>query len=507
MTALATRSLAGRLMALVAAAFALALALSLLTPAAAHADEVAASNVRASTEDPTSVTFHARVTAPAGLEEAEVIFRVLNPKGDVGGSGTATFGPGPENDVSFTLQTITAQRYIPVGSIFRYHWEFTDSEGEHPGHGRARVHLPRRPLPLGFERERPSHRLLLRDERGPRGRRARGDRGVDQRRRGPARRRGSLPRASDGVGLGRRWRARDAPAQRGLRGADQHRRPAGRARPALHLRRDDRRRAPRGDARRHRGRRRRPLLERAVVARRGHRRLHAGQPAGLRLRDRVRHRHRPHAAAPKHGVREQQSQRGQPLLRSVVLDGRVPDRRVRSREVRRAVRRDPRGLAHRRRARAGLRRRPGRALQPLAGGQRPRPDGIRPPRRSDRRAAGGGDPSPARDPHRRLPPPATTTTPRLPRLPRRRAPPPWPASWRTTTAARISSPGSSSASSRWRWLAGSVAPRSGSRGARARPSGRGSRARPASSAARPADRAAAAGLAPRARRAAPPARR
>ena len=129
MTALATRSLAGRLMALVAAAF--ALALSLLTPAAAHADEVTASNVSASTEDPTSLTFHTRVTAPAGLEEAEVIFRVLNPKeGDVGGSGTATFGPGPENDVSFTLQTITAQRYIPVGSIFRYHWEFTDSEGD-----------------------------------------------------------------------------------------------------------------------------------------------------------------------------------------------------------------------------------------------------------------------------------------------------------------------------------------------------------------------------------------
>ncbi|MYD66013.1 MAG: hypothetical protein F4X26_08585 [Chloroflexi bacterium] len=101
-----------------------------LVPSGASADN-GVTNVQATTRDPTSVDFTARVTAPAGLEGATLVYRVLNPKeGDVGGRGEATFGPGPENDVKFTLETRTAMRYIPVGSIFRFHWEFTDAEGQ-----------------------------------------------------------------------------------------------------------------------------------------------------------------------------------------------------------------------------------------------------------------------------------------------------------------------------------------------------------------------------------------
>ena len=101
-----------------------------LGPSPAFADN-AVTNIQATTRDPTSVVFTARVTAPAGLESATLVYRVLNPKeGDVGGRGETTFGPGPENDVRFTLETRTADRYIPVGSQFRFHWEFTDTEGQ-----------------------------------------------------------------------------------------------------------------------------------------------------------------------------------------------------------------------------------------------------------------------------------------------------------------------------------------------------------------------------------------
>ncbi|MXW24440.1 MAG: hypothetical protein F4Z96_07355 [Chloroflexi bacterium] len=105
-------------------------AVAVLSPSSVSADN-GVTNVQATTRDPTSVEFTARVTAPAGLESAELVYRVLNPKeGDVGGRGNVTFGPGPENDVKFTLETRAAQRYIPVGSIFRFHWEFTDTEGQ-----------------------------------------------------------------------------------------------------------------------------------------------------------------------------------------------------------------------------------------------------------------------------------------------------------------------------------------------------------------------------------------
>ena len=121
----------GRTLWLAALVLGALLAIALLEGSRARADEITVSNVQATSADPNAITFSARVTAPAGLESATLVFRVLNPKaGDVGGTGTASFGPGPENDVSFTLETRANMRYIPVGSLFVFYWEFTDSEGD-----------------------------------------------------------------------------------------------------------------------------------------------------------------------------------------------------------------------------------------------------------------------------------------------------------------------------------------------------------------------------------------
>ena len=108
----------------------LSLALVGLAPSVARADTVEVTNFAEVTEDPRSVTFTARVVAPAGVESARFIYTVVNPDGNVGGNGEAAFSEGPETDLSFDLATITADRYIPVGSTFRYRWEVTDTEGD-----------------------------------------------------------------------------------------------------------------------------------------------------------------------------------------------------------------------------------------------------------------------------------------------------------------------------------------------------------------------------------------
>ena len=114
------------------AALGLALAVGLfgVAPSVANADTVEVSDFAEVTEDPRSVTFTARVVAPAGVENARFIYTVVNPDGNVGGSGDASFSEGPETDLTFDLATITADRYIPVGSTFRYRWEVTDTEGD-----------------------------------------------------------------------------------------------------------------------------------------------------------------------------------------------------------------------------------------------------------------------------------------------------------------------------------------------------------------------------------------
>jgi hypothetical protein len=110
--------------ALLIATLALVLTLSSVTAGTIEADEP-----REQIADPLSITFSVRVRAAAGLESAELIYKVLNPDGDVGGSGQGTFTTGVETDVTFTLPTQSFDRFIPVGSTFVYHWEFVDSEG------------------------------------------------------------------------------------------------------------------------------------------------------------------------------------------------------------------------------------------------------------------------------------------------------------------------------------------------------------------------------------------
>ena len=58
-----------------------------------------------------------------------VALKVLNPEGNVGGAGDAGFVPARQTDATFTLETITANRYIPVGSEFVIWWELTDLDG------------------------------------------------------------------------------------------------------------------------------------------------------------------------------------------------------------------------------------------------------------------------------------------------------------------------------------------------------------------------------------------
>ena len=43
---------------------------------------------------------------------------------------TRRFTPGTETDVSFTLTTKDATRYIPIGSQFSFHWVLTDNDGQ-----------------------------------------------------------------------------------------------------------------------------------------------------------------------------------------------------------------------------------------------------------------------------------------------------------------------------------------------------------------------------------------
>ncbi len=105
------------------------LILLLAAPSVVRAASIEASEFRERSDDPISVTFSVRVAAPAGLESASLVYKVINPDGNVGGSGDASFAPGAETDVTFTLRTITFERYIPVGSTFVYHWELTDGEG------------------------------------------------------------------------------------------------------------------------------------------------------------------------------------------------------------------------------------------------------------------------------------------------------------------------------------------------------------------------------------------
>ena len=97
------------------------------TPARAGTFEVG--ETRIETEDPTLVAFRLPIEASAGLASVRFNYKVLNPDGNVGGSGDAAFGATNPTDATFELETITAERYIPVGSDFVIQWELTDKDG------------------------------------------------------------------------------------------------------------------------------------------------------------------------------------------------------------------------------------------------------------------------------------------------------------------------------------------------------------------------------------------
>ena len=84
----------------------------------------------ASSKEPATVTFTVR--APSAIKSARLDYAVRSPTRDnsenfVGGGGD---GQVAGLDASFALQTITAARYIPVGSQFRYHWVVTLENGQ-----------------------------------------------------------------------------------------------------------------------------------------------------------------------------------------------------------------------------------------------------------------------------------------------------------------------------------------------------------------------------------------
>ncbi len=93
-------------------------------------------------EYPQSLRFRAR--ASAGQEIVEAVLRY-----EVVGRGTSAFArvedvqPAPEVEVEAVVETNTGNSYIPVGSRFRYHWEFGLADGTTvSGPEEAFVYLP-----------------------------------------------------------------------------------------------------------------------------------------------------------------------------------------------------------------------------------------------------------------------------------------------------------------------------------------------------------------------------
>ena len=113
----------------VGAALAVALLATLPAVSPARAGEMAVERLATRSEDPRELTFTARVRSAAGLASARLEYLVLNPDGNIGGSGEVEVSGGPEEDLIFTLQTIAPRRYIPVGSEFSYRWLLEDREG------------------------------------------------------------------------------------------------------------------------------------------------------------------------------------------------------------------------------------------------------------------------------------------------------------------------------------------------------------------------------------------
>jgi len=111
------------------AALVLAALIVLLPATAVHASTFEVGDTRIETNDPTGISFRLPIETSAGLESVQFNYKVLNPDGNIGGSGDAQFASTSITDATFELATITAQRYIPVGSEFVIQWELTDKDG------------------------------------------------------------------------------------------------------------------------------------------------------------------------------------------------------------------------------------------------------------------------------------------------------------------------------------------------------------------------------------------
>lgn len=106
------------------------LALSLVSaPSPVAAGSITTDPTSVQSEDPRTISFRVAVEAESSLDDARFNYKVLNPDGNVGGGGDANFVPARQTDATFTLQTITATRYIPVGSEIVIWWELTDLDG------------------------------------------------------------------------------------------------------------------------------------------------------------------------------------------------------------------------------------------------------------------------------------------------------------------------------------------------------------------------------------------
>lgn len=102
----------------------------LALPRAAHAGSLDIEATSYESANPNSITFRARVSTTSPLRTATLVYEVANPTGgNVGGQGQSAISGGTREDLSFTLETRTAQRFIPVGSLIRYYWNIADSDG------------------------------------------------------------------------------------------------------------------------------------------------------------------------------------------------------------------------------------------------------------------------------------------------------------------------------------------------------------------------------------------
>ncbi len=115
----------------------LGLAVLVSAPGTAHAGTITVGEMSHSAPDPRSVTFRARVTAPAGLRTATLDYKLTNAASTVGGSRQAEVNGSTATEASITITTNGGEIYIPIGANFVYTWTFVDADG-------ARVTTPSR---------------------------------------------------------------------------------------------------------------------------------------------------------------------------------------------------------------------------------------------------------------------------------------------------------------------------------------------------------------------------